>query len=242
MHKAMLIGIGVAAVTISGCGRSHAEDGGPTIQKTYQVGAFDKIEVAGPFDVNVRTGSNPSVSASGPEKLLERLVIEVKGDKLLIHTEQHHGFFNWGFNTNGSATLAVTVPALSAATIAGSGGITVDKIAGDSFEGGVAGSGDLKLDAVQVKSLKLSIGGSGDIAALSGQAAQADYHIAGSGGIDARGVQAQAATVAIAGSGSIRGQATGAAEVKIMGSGDVTLTGGAKCSISKMGSGDVNCS
>ena len=242
MHKAMLAGIGIVAITISGCGRSHAEDGGPTVEKSYQVGAFDKIEVAGPFDVNVRTGSNPSVSASGPQKLIEHLVVEVKGDKLVIHTERQHGFFNWGFNTNGSATLSVTVPALSAATIAGSGGITVDKIAGDSFEGGVAGSGDLKLDAVQVKSLKLSIGGSGDIAARSGQAQQADYHIAGSGGIDARGVQAQAATVAIAGSGSIRGQATGAADVKIMGSGDVTMTGGAKCVISKTGSGDVNCS
>jgi len=242
MRKALLVGIGMAAITIGGCGRGHAEDGGPTIQKSYQVGAFDRIEVAGPYDVTVRTGANPSVSASGPQKLIDRLVVEVKGDKLVIHPEQHHGFFNWGFGTNGSATVAVTVPSLSGAMIAGSGGISVDKIAGDSFDGGVAGSGDLNLDSVQVQSLKLSIGGSGDVRARSGQAKQADYHIAGSGGIDARGVQAQAATVSIAGSGSIHGQATGAADVKIMGSGDVTLTGGAKCSVSKMGSGDVSCS
>jgi hypothetical protein len=242
MRNAVVIGIGALAAATAGCHVSRAEDGGPTVQKSYQIGAFDKLEVAGPYDVTVRTGSSPSVSASGPQKLIEHLVVEVKGDKLVIHPEQHRGLFNWGIHTNGGAKLDVTVPSLSAAVIAGSGGITVDKIAGDHFDGAVAGSGDLSLENVQVQSLKLSIGGSGDIAAKSGQTQQADYHIAGSGGIDARGVQAQAATVAIAGSGSIRGNATGAAAVKIMGSGDVTMTGGAKCTVKKMGSGDVNCS
>lgn len=242
MRKAGMIGIAMAAAATAGCHSSRAEDGGPTVQKSFPVGAFDKLEVAGPYDVTVRTGANPSVSASGPQKILDRLVVEVKGDKLVIHTQEHHGMFNWGFRSNGSAKLDVTVPALSRAVIAGSGGITVDKIAGESFDGAVAGAGDLNLDSVQVKSLKLAIGGSGDIRARTGQAQDAEYHIAGSGDLDASGLQVQAATVAIMGSGSIKGQATGAADVKIMGAGDVTLTGGAKCSISKMGAGDVNCS
>ena len=242
MRKAMLIGVAATAMASAGCGQSRGEDGGPTVQRNYPVGAFSQIEVAGPYDVEVRTGGKPSVSASGPQKLLEHLVVEVKGDKLLIHTEEHRGFFNWGFHTNGSAKLAVTVPSLSGAVIAGSGGINIDQVKGDRFEGGVAGSGDLNVDSLQVQSLKLSIGGSGDIRARGGQVQNADYSIAGSGGIDAAGVRAQAATVSIAGSGSIHGQATGAADVKVMGSGDITMTGGAKCNVSKMGSGDVSCS
>ena len=242
MRKAMLLGVGALAMAAAGCGKSHAEDGGPTVQRNYQVGAFDKIEVAGPYDVTVRTGSGPSVAASGPEKAIEQLVVEVKGDKLVIHTKERRGWFNWGSHNFGNTNLQVTVPALSAAMIAGSGGITVDKVAGDSFDGGVAGSGDLTLESLQVKSLKLSIGGSGDVRARSGQAAAADYNIAGSGDIDASGVVSQVAVASIAGSGSIRAQATGTANAKIMGSGDITLTGGAKCSISKMGSGDINCS
>jgi len=241
MRKALLVGIVAAATASAGCGQSRAQDGGPLIQRSYQVGSFDHIEVAGPYDVDVRTGAAPSVSASGPEKLLERLVVEVKGDKLLIHTQEHHGFFHWD-SIHGSAKLAVTVPSLAGAEIAGSGGITVDKVKGDRFNGSVAGSGDLNVGALDVQSLKLSIGGSGDVRAHSGRAQIADYDIAGSGGIDASGIQTQTASASIAGSGSIRGQATGTADVSIMGSGDVTLTGGAKCSISKMGSGDVNCS
>jgi hypothetical protein len=242
MRKTVLIGIAVAALAAAGCGQSRAEDGGPMTKRSYQVGGFERIQVAGPFDVQVRTGSAPSVSASGPSKLLDRLVVEVKGDRLVIHTKEHHGLFNWGSHSNGSATLQVTVPALSGADIAGSGGISVDKVRGDNFNGAVAGSGDLTIDSLDVQSLKLAIGGSGDIRAQSGQAAQADYSIAGSGGIDARGIRAAVAKASIAGSGSISGQATASADVNIMGSGDVTLTGGAKCTVSKMGSGNVNCS
>ena len=242
MRKAVLIGVAMAATATAGCARGHAEDGGPMVQKSYQVGNFTQVELAGPFDVTIHTGSAPSVSARGNQKLIDRLAVEVKGDKLVIHTESNRGWFNWGWGTNGKADIAITMPSISAATLAGSGGINIDHVKGDNFEGTVAGSGDLNIDSVEVQSLKLSIAGSGDVRARSGQTASAAYKIAGSGGIDARSIKAQTADVSIAGSGSISGQATAAADVKIMGSGDVTLTGGAKCNITKHGSGDVNCS
>jgi hypothetical protein len=242
MRKAVLIGVAMAATATAGCARGHGEDGGPLVQKSYQVGNFTAVEVAGPFDVTIHTGAAPSVSAHGNQKLIDRLVIEVKGDKLLIHPESRNGWFNWGWGTNGKADIAITVPTISGATLAGSGGITIDSVKGDNFDGRVAGSGDLNIDSVEVQSLTLGIAGSGDVRAKSGQAASASYKITGSGDIDARSVRTQTADVSIAGSGSINGQATTAANVKIMGSGDVTLTGGAKCSISKAGSGDVRCS
>jgi hypothetical protein len=242
MRKAVLMGIVAASTATAGCGRGHDGDAGPMVQKSYQVGNFTQVEVAGPFDVTIHTGAAPSVSAKGNQKLIDRLVVEVKGDKLVVHTESNRGWFNWGWGTNGKADIAITVPAIAGATLAGSGGINIDNVKGDNFEGTVAGSGDLNIDSVEVQSLKLAIAGSGDVRAKSGQAGSVAYKIAGSGGIDARSVKAQTADVSIAGSGSINGQATTAADVKIMGSGDVTITGGAKCNVTKHGSGDVNCS
>jgi hypothetical protein len=212
------------------------------VQKSYPVSDFTKVEVAGPFDVTIRTASAPSVNAKGNQKLMERLVVEVKGDKLVIHPESNHSWFNWGWGTNGKADIAITVPTISGAVLAGSGGISIDNVKGDEFEGSVAGSGDLDIDSVDVKSLKFVIAGSGDVRAKAGQTGSAAYKIMGSGGIDARSVRSQTAEVSIAGSGSIRGQATAAADVEIMGSGDVTITGGAKCNVTKHGSGDVSCS
>jgi hypothetical protein len=175
MRKSIALAAVAACTAVSGCGRVHAEDGGASISRTYQVGNFQKIEVAGPYDVEVRTGANPSVSARGSEKLLGRTVVEVRGDRLLIRPEQNKGWFHFGWSTHGHANFRVTVPQLSGATIAGSGDIKVDKVQGDRFEGTVAGSGGIDVGAMNVQTLKLAIAGSGSAKAGSGKAQSADY-------------------------------------------------------------------
>jgi hypothetical protein len=231
----------IAASALSGCQVHAQEESGPTVSRNYQVGNFQEIEVAGPYDVEVRTGSNASVSAKGSEKLLERTIVEVKGNKLIIHPQKRDGIFSFGWSHRGKASFAVTVPQLSGATIAGSGDIRVDKVKGNSFEGVVAGSGGLTVGAFDVQQLKLAIAGSGDVKG-AGRAQTAKYDIAGSGDVDAGAIQTQSVDVSIAGSGSIRAHSSGTADVSIMGSGDVDVSGGAKCKISKAGSGDVRCS
>jgi hypothetical protein len=240
MRKSIAAATIAACAATSSCGQVHAS-AGKTVSRNYQVGNFQEIEAAGPYDINVQTGGNPSVSARGPEKVLENIVVEVQGDKLRIHS-QNHGFFNFGWGSHGRTVFTVTVPMIRAATLAGSGDLSVNSVSGDSFAGTLAGSGDLSVGTVNVKSLKLSLAGSGDAKAGSGQAATAEYSAVGSGDIDARGVTVQQLTASIAGSGDIKSHATGTADVKVMGSGDVTVTGGAKCSFEKHGSGDIHCS
>src|SRR5260221_1603276 len=183
----------LAAAAVAGCHRHFNDNGGATVSRSYGVDSFSAIEVAGPYDVEVRTGSNPSVSATGSEKLLERTTVEVSGDKLLIHPEDNHSFFHWGWSSRGKAHFVVTVPQLSGATIAGSGGISVDKVTGNAFEGEIAGSGGLQLTSVEVQSLKLSIGGSGGGQAGGGHAPTAQSEIARSGGVRAPGITPQQA-------------------------------------------------
>ena len=233
--------IAAAAAIQAGCSAGRSESGGPTASRSFAVAAFERIEVAGPYDVTVVTGNAPSVQATGAERSLERLVVEVEGDTLKIHPKARSGF-SMGFSKVHPAQIRVTVPALRAAEIAGSGSMNVDKVGGESFEGAVAGSGDLRLGQVEVRRLKMAIAGSGEIQARGGRAELADYGIAGSGDIDAGGLVSRDASVSIAGSGNVNANATGTAKVDIAGSGDVNLSGGAKCNVSKMGSGEVRCS
>ena len=232
--------VAACAVALAGCNRPN-DDGGPTVSRSYNVSNFHEIEAAGPYDVTIHTGGNAAVSASGGEKLLDKTVVEVRGDKLLIHPEEQHGFFHMGWSGRGHAKFTVTVPQLTAGVIAGSGDMTIDRVQGSGFEGTVAGSGGLSIGQANVQALKLSIAGSGN-ARAAGQAQSADYEIAGSGGVDTAAVQTQQAKISIAGSGSVKAHASQTADVSIMGSGDVNVTGGAKCSVSKAGSGDVHCS
>lgn len=242
MRKSIGSAVIAACAATAACGQIQDDGAGPTVTRNFTVGNFQQIEVAGPYDVSVRTGGNPGVSAQGSEKLLDRTIVEVQGDKLVIHPQEHHSWFNFVWSNHGKADFTVTVPQLSGATIAGSGDIKVDNVKGSSFEGTVAGSGGIDVDTVDVQSLKLSIAGSGSAKARQGKAVSVDYSIGGAGDVDARAVQAQQAKVSIAGSGSVKANATATADVSIMGSGDVDVTGGAKCTISKAGSGSVRCS
>lgn len=233
--------IAVATVALTGCGRSHAEEAGPMVSRNFQVGNFTELEAAGPFDVTVRTGTKPGVQVQGNKALVEKLKVDVDGNKLRIRPERSHSWFGGWHSPRGKATVMVTVPQLQAASLAGAGAIRIDKVQGEAFNGSIAGSGDLVLQSVDVRNLKVSIAGSGSLAG-SGKAQSADYDIAGSGDVKGAGIASEELKVSIAGAGSVRAHATRAAKVDIMGAGDVEVTGGAKCEVHKMGSGDVRCS
>ena len=140
--------VAIAALLAGAChvsGDAKERDPGPEVSRNYQIGAFDKIAVAGPYEVNVVTGGQPGVSAKGGENLLEETDVVVEDGTLKIMPKKRKGI-RWNWN-RGKAVFTVNAAALRGAAIAGSGGINVDKVAGD-FEGDVAGSGDLKLASV----------------------------------------------------------------------------------------------
>ena len=233
--------IAAAALAASACNvgaEAEERDPGSSVSRTYQLGAFDKIEVAGPYSVKVTTGGAPGASATGGDKLLDETEVIVEGDTLKIRPKKKNGIrFSWG--KKGKAEFTVTTAMLHGAVIAGSGGITVDKVEGD-FKGEVAGSGNLKLAAVNGGAVSFEIAGSGKVAAI-GKAQSTSIEIAGSGTIDASRLAARTADVSIAGSGNVKASASDTAKVEIVGSGNVAITGGAKCVIDKVGAGNVTC-
>lgn len=239
--RTLILIASAASLGLGACGNSNAEEPGPTVQRDYQVATFDKIEVAGPFEVTVTTGGQPSVRANGPSNLIDKMEVTVEGGVLKIRPEERNKMFGWNLRSKGKATVAVSVPMLSSAALAGSGGISIDKVSGTSFDGNIAGSGDLRIGSVDAANVELDIAGSGNVQA-AGKAKNVSYNIAGSGDIDAKGLVAETARVSIAGSGNVGANATGTAAVEIVGSGDVNLTGGAKCTVDKAGSGNVTCS
>ena len=87
--------IAATAMTVSACQlgtRDRDKDPGPAAQRSYQVAAFDKIEVAGPYTVTVATGGQPGVSAKGGRNLLEETEVVVEGSTLRIRPKKRNGF------------------------------------------------------------------------------------------------------------------------------------------------------
>lgn len=213
---------------------------GQTTQRSFDVGAFENVALAGSQDVIVTVGGPASVRAQGDPDIIDRLDIRVEGGTLKIGTKKNS---NWtvGFMRNRKpVTIYVTTPRLASAVVAGSGDMKVDKVEGDRFEGAVAGSGDLQIAAIRVNQAEFSVAGSGDVMA-AGTAERLTAKLAGSGDIELAGLAARHAELSVAGSGDLRARASDTASVSLVGSGDVSVAGAAKCTISKRGSGDVRC-
>lgn len=240
-QKLLLASAAFSALALSACSAGRAESAGPSVSRTYEVGAFTGLEVAGPFEVIVATGKAVSVAATGPQKLLDQTEVVVENGKLLIRPKKKNWFGGMSWSSKEPSRFTITVPSLEAAATVGSGDIDIDRVAGNRFEGSIAGSGSLRLAQVAVQDLGLSISGSGEMTA-AGQAQRASYRIAGSGDLDASGVRSVDANASIAGSGDIKAQATRTAKATINGSGDIAITGGARCQTNKNGSGDIRCS
>jgi hypothetical protein len=237
----------VSALAIAACSRNadarENEGAGPSGvsgSRDFQVGAFDKVAVRGPHHVTVSVGPAISVRAEGDSALLDRLEIVVKDGELRIGTRKEGG--GWFGHSDGrlKAQVHITVPALAAAAIAGSGDLRVDKVRGDRFDASIAGSGDIEVSDLRVRHAAFEIAGSGGMRA-KGAAESSDVSIAGSGDVDISGLESRNAKISVAGSGDVRAHASETANVSVMGSGDVTMSGPGKCSVKTMGSGTVHC-
>jgi hypothetical protein len=234
--------LGAAAIfllAVAGCSRSEAQPG-PEVSRTFAVGPFTALEVQGAYNVVVTTGKPVAVSARGTKRLVEAITADVRNGKLVIRPSERRWNERWGRGRSW-ATVNITVPSLTAVSLAGSGDTRVDRIQGSSFNGAVAGSGDLSLGTIAVRELKLTVAGSGGLKA-AGRADSANYSVAGSGELDAGGLTARQASISTAGSGSIRANVTGEAVANVAGSGSIDVSGGAKCQQSRQGSGNIRCS
>jgi hypothetical protein len=213
--------------------------GGQRSQRSFDLAGFDAVSLAGPHDVIVTVGPRHSVRAEGDAETLDRLKIEVDGSSLKIGMERGNWSTGWKRNTP-KTTIYVTLPAIRAAAIAGSGDMRVDRVEANRFAASIAGSGDLQIGLLRTRDADFSIAGSGGITA-TGSADRADISIAGSGDMNLESVQIRTASVSIVGSGDVRARAMETADVSIIGSGDVNLSGPARCNVNKRGSGSVHC-
>jgi putative autotransporter adhesin-like protein len=207
---------------------------GDVVTKTRTVADYDKIAVAGSFDVKLFKGKEGAITIKADENLMEYIITEVKSGTLKIKTKK-------GYNISTRKTIVVTVPFndIDAVSLAGSGDIySEDMINSSELKLSIAGSGNLNLK-VSTKNLKSSIAGSGNMN-LSGDTDQLTCSIAGSGNIDSYNLKATIATVKIAGSGDVKVNAVKEIHAKNVGSGNIYYSGNPSVEkTSSVGSGSI---
>ena len=209
-YVAAAVSLLAAAAALSGCGSS-----GPKVTQTRAVGAFDRIEVDGSSDVDVRTGPQTPLKLTAGSKVIDHVKTDVQDGTLRITTDWHG--FHFGSDSGGTRVRA-TVPSLRGVTI--------------------RGSGDVALHGLTEPSLTLRVQGSGDVTA-GGRVDSLDAEIAGSGDIGLGRLAARDARVRVRGSGDSDLNVSNSLDVAVAGSGDVNYRGHPTVRSNIAGSGDL---
>lgn len=179
----MVIGALLASSwSLVGCGASPDEpdlavvgSGTPTsIERS--VGRFDSVVAASDAVVTVDVGVGPYVTVTADDNLLHLISTDVADGELTIGVVD-----DASIRPTEPIHVAVGVPDLRTAVLAGSGDMTVRAVTGD-LRGENAGSGDLEV-AGDPDTLRLVVNGSGAIDASRVTTGAVDAEIHGSGSV-----------------------------------------------------------
>jgi hypothetical protein len=233
---AVALTLALAAVPAAAlAGSSHWPLGGTVGdgQKTTQareVGEFTAVRLVGSLDVKVKVGAPRAVAVTIDQNLQPLVETRLDGDTLVIGTKN--------VSYRGEGRVEVSVPALRAFTIEGSGDVDIEGGQGD-FRAVLEGSGGLAWTGAGGK-LDVSIEGSGDVK-LAGSAQAVRIRIEGSGDVKARGLTAKDADVEVSGSGDVDVTLDGGMlRAEVNGSGGVLWHGKAQVEHARVsGSGEI---
>lgn len=171
-------------------------------------------------DIKYVCSGKRELTVTGPEELVNQLVIEQKGITLALK-----GSKKQVINYLKGIDVTITLPVLSDVSLYGSGDFTADKIMGDGVSVNLLNSGDLNLGSLVATTAKVNMKGSGDVTVREVRVNNLQTLIMGSGDVKLGDVEAVSVKNVIIGAGdvSIKSMVATMADSKIDGSGNITL-------------------
>ncbi|MFB0612175.1 head GIN domain-containing protein [Aurantiacibacter poecillastricola] len=223
---------GSAILAIAGCSQSNAqgdnyaasqyangarqiEGSGNVVRREVAIGNFDRLELGGPMDVEIRQSATPGLVIMAEDNLIDLVEVEVEeqGGTLVLSTRG-------SFRTRIGLRAVATVPDLESVSITGSGDIDLAGWEADRLDLGIEGSGDIRLNG-RVDTVRAKIDGSGDIDLRSADIREARASVNGSG--DIRLGSLDRLTARINGSGDIDARDVRVVDQAVYGTGDIRI-------------------
>jgi len=236
-RRRLLIALVAAASTGAFAADRLVRGSGRIASERRPVSGFERVSIAGPFEVEIRQGTQEGLELSGDDNLLALIDTRVEGTA---------GAATLKIELRKDAQIEVTQPVrvriglirLSALAIGGSGTIAARGLHVARLGISIGGAGSAELPGLEAERLAVTIGGSGHVGA-DGHARELALSIGGSGNGLFPHFAVDDAKVDIAGSGNAEVNASHELRVSIAGSGRVRHTGAAVPKVSIAGSGSV---
>lgn len=197
------------------------------------VGNFSNITSYGSFVVNVRTGTDYSLSIEADENLLPYIRTYIQGNNLVIETKNDRCI-----KSRESIVVDVVTRDVEGLKLAGSGVINANNINAEELDLTLSGSGMIECKRITIDYLRASLPGSG-IIELDGTAETTDYSLSGSGLIKGIDLITSRCFANISGSGNIYTHVLEELDVQISGSGNLYYEGNPQIESKITGSGNL---
>ena len=210
----------------------NCEKGNSTIaEKELSLQGIKSVSISGSGDLYIIDDNNEMVKVRTDNNLMDKIIFEVKGDKLSIKTDGNLCPTKLDFYLSAKALEEIDV----------SGSCTVVSqvpFNGNKFEVEVSGSGSVELPEVNVNRFDIEISGSGSVDAI-GNADNVEAEISGSGSLYMESFVTKNINAEISGSGSIEIQVEETINAELSGSGSILYWGNPKISSEVSGSGAI---
>ena len=205
--------------------------------RNFGITDFTKIRVSGPYKVTLATGVAPFARASGSSAALDRVLVEVRGDTIVVQSNPSWG----GYPGADPGPVEVTLGThdLTNSSLIGSGSLAIDRVKSQKFALTIQGSGSSEIANIATDQLNVSLEGTAN-AKVSGRAGKSTALVRGVSTLDAAGLTTPSADIDADGSATIDANVTDMAKVNAWGPATVRFSGGPTCTLKVQGSTTVS--
>jgi hypothetical protein len=205
--------------------------------RNFGITDFTKIRVSGPYKVSVATAVAPFARASGSAAGLDRVMVEVRGDTLVVQSNPSWG--GYPGSDPGPVEVSIGTHDLNGVSLIGSGSIAIDRVKSQRFMLAVQGSGAAGIANVAADQLNISLEGTAN-ARLAGKAGKVTALVRGLSTLEAADLATPSADIDADGTATVDANVTDTARVNAWGPATVRLTGRPSCTLKVQGSASVS--
>ena len=197
-----LFNVLLVAVLLLGAAPVRAEGNGDeaSARAGGELGEFDRIQVAGAYELHVQVGGKYAVNISGSDRALGRLNVHVDDGTLVL--DQNKEFAD-GFHLE-SLKATITMPRLKGVEVKGFADVEIEGIDADTFDAELGGAAAME---------------------LSGRCGALNARLSGIGELDAKALRCKRVEVRVSGIGAASAYASEVADVKSTGIGGIDIYG-----------------
>jgi hypothetical protein len=209
-----------------------ATSGAHAASKSFDLGSFDRIDIATGLDAQVSQGDSFAIIAeSGSQDALDNLQLSVVDGVLTARLDQSFldfilsgGLVGMLLNSGNAVTVNITLPALVGVTASSGADVRGAGINGAVLDLDASSGADIELTGIAVGALGLNASSGADIS-VSGTAGRVDADASSGAGIDAENLIAANASAQTSSGADISVHATQAIKAEASSGGDVEVHG-----------------